>query len=59
MLHGQQGDYFDEVVLGPVNRGGQPPRPVCVFESMNAKPGGEVRMDTGTPRWLEKSQIEK
>ena len=48
-----------EVVLGPMNRGEQPPRPFCVHELMKAKFGDKLRMDTKTPMCLEKAQIEK
>mmetsp|Transcript_54569 Transcript_54569/g.124292 ORF Transcript_54569/g.124292 Transcript_54569/m.124292 type:complete len:609 (-) Transcript_54569:104-1930(-) len=59
VLHAEQGAYLVEVVLQPLLRGEQPPRPIVVFLSMKSKFGNKMRMDTRTPMWLEKPQIEK
>ena len=59
VLHAEQEAYLVEVVLQPLLRGEQPPRPIVVFLSMKSKFGNKMRMDTRTPMWLEKPQIEK
>ena len=59
VLHAEQEAYLVEVVLQPLLRGEQPPRPIVVFLSMKSKFGNIMRMDTRTPMWLEKPQIEK
>ena len=59
VLHEEQEAYLVEVILAPMMRGEQPPRPICVYESMKAKFGDKLRMDTKTPMCLEKAQIEK
>ena len=46
-------------ILEPMKRGQQPPRAICVFESMKAAFGDKMRMDTRTPLWLEKELIGK
>ena len=59
VLHAGQEAYLVEVVLQPLLRGEQPPRPIVVFLSMKSKLGNKMRMDTKMPMWLEKPQIEK
>ena len=59
VLHEEQEAFLVEVILAPMMRGEQPPRPFCVHELMKAKFGDKLRMDTKTPMCLEKAQIEK
>ena len=59
VLHKEQEDYLVKHILEPMKRGQQPPRAICVFESMKAAFGDKMRMDTRTPLWLEKELIGK